>query len=609
MTTHSVCHPGRPGPPRRLPGRLAGLGRLPEHEIDRGALAPVLVHLDPGADLQRLDRLVGEQAVVGDRLGREVDAVAALVGPPARHESLDESDHVVDVGGGVGRLGRAPHAEVVHDVPPRLLVLRRPPPPPSRPSARARAMILSSMSVTLLTKSTSQARPLEVAAHDVPYQGEAAVADVGRRRRRSDRTRTSTSGPASRSSQLPDLARWQCRRSAARQYRSGTMPETVPEKPVPGRPGADVERALGDRRHLPLRPHRDPGPDLLHRHAAADRQRVAARRPRVLLHPHRHHRPLQAHAGPRGLVPDGLGRQRPAHRAPGPELLRGALRPVAPLRRRRSCRRPTAAEGAVSISRPNFVELCDRLTDEDERAFEELWRRARPVGRLDATPTRRSAGRPSGPSQRAFLRLLAPRRGLHRGRADAVGRRLPDRRVPGRARGPRTDRRLSPSRLPSPRRRRRLHRHDPPRAAGRLRRRRGPPRRRPLPSAVRLDGDHAPVWRRGAGHGPRVGRSGQGIRHRHDLHLRRRHRCGLVAGAGPADPERHRARRAAVPPRHPRAERVGRAAYAELAGKTVKAARRRIVELLPHRASCRARPRRSPTPSSSTRRATGRSRS
>ena len=29
----------------------------------------------------------------------------------------------------------------------------------------------------------------------------------------------------------------------------------------------------------------------------------------------------------------------------------------------------------ISISRPNFVELCLRLTESDERAFEELWRR------------------------------------------------------------------------------------------------------------------------------------------------------------------------------------------------------------------------------------------
>ena len=38
----------------------------------------------------------------------------------------------------------------------------------------------------------------------------------------------------------------------------------------------------------------------------------------------------------------------------------------------------------VPISRRNFVELCERLTAEDEKAFEALWRRARPVRRLVA---------------------------------------------------------------------------------------------------------------------------------------------------------------------------------------------------------------------------------
>src|SRR5690349_19441262 len=28
----------------------------------------------------------------------------------------------------------------------------------------------------------------------------------------------------------------------------------------------------------------------------------------------------------------------------------------------------------ISVSRPNFIELCNRLTQEDEKAFEELWR-------------------------------------------------------------------------------------------------------------------------------------------------------------------------------------------------------------------------------------------
>src|SRR4051812_26127070 len=32
------------------------------------------------------------------------------------------------------------------------------------------------------------------------------------------------------------------------------------------------------------------------------------------------------------------------------------------------------AKQAISVSRPNFIELCNRLTAEDEKAFEHLWR-------------------------------------------------------------------------------------------------------------------------------------------------------------------------------------------------------------------------------------------
>ena len=36
----------------------------------------------------------------------------------------------------------------------------------------------------------------------------------------------------------------------------------------------------------------------------------------------------------------------------------------------------------IPVSRPNFIELCTRLTAEDEKVFEHLWRSSRPVGRL-----------------------------------------------------------------------------------------------------------------------------------------------------------------------------------------------------------------------------------
>ena len=60
----------------------------------------------------------------------------------------------------------------------------------------------------------------------------------------------------------------------------------------------------------------------------------------------------------------------------------------------------------VAVSRPNFVELCERLTGEDERVFESLWRH---LGlSVDWHMTYTTIG-PAAQrvSQRGFLRLLA----------------------------------------------------------------------------------------------------------------------------------------------------------------------------------------------------------
>ncbi len=148
---------------------------------------------------------------------------------------------------------------------------------------------------------------------------------------------------------------------------------------------------------------------------------VAARRPRVQLHPHRHHRPLPADARQAGLLPDGLGRQRPAHRAPGRELLRrrcATRRCPTPTSSSRPRHPPKKRNDFVRVSRPNFIELCERLLVIDEQAFEDLWRhlglsvdwslhlhhhrRARaggsPSGRSCATSP---AARPTRPRRRA----------------------------------------------------------------------------------------------------------------------------------------------------------------------------------------------------------------
>jgi valyl-tRNA synthetase len=66
---------------------------------------------------------------------------------------------------------------------------------------------------------------------------------------------------------------------------------------------------------------------------------------------------------------------------------------------------PEPPKPPISVSRPNFIELCERLTAEDEKAFERLWRT---LGlSVDWSMTYATIGKSSQRvSQIAFLRLL-----------------------------------------------------------------------------------------------------------------------------------------------------------------------------------------------------------
>ena len=86
------------------------------------------------------------------------------------------------------------------------------------------------------------------------------------------------------------------------------------------------------------------------------------------------------------------------------------------------------AKDQVPISRKNFIELCEKLTAEDEKLFEALWRKLGLSADLPhhrpAPAVRGSEGLPAQP---------CPRRGLPAGRPRPVGRDLPDRSGSGRA--------------------------------------------------------------------------------------------------------------------------------------------------------------------------------
>ncbi len=83
------------------------------------------------------------------------------------------------------------------------------------------------------------------------------------------------------------------------------------------------------------------------------------------------------HAGLEALLPHGLGRETVAsRRSAGSRRISGpAARPPRFPTTRTSPLPEEPGKDDIPVSRPNFIELCERLTAEDEQAFEELWRR------------------------------------------------------------------------------------------------------------------------------------------------------------------------------------------------------------------------------------------
>ena len=275
---------------------------------------------------------------------------------------------------------------------------------------------------------------------------------------------------------------------------------------------------------------------------------AAAHRPRDVVHAHRPRRPLPAHARQGGLLPDGVGRQRPQRRAPRPAPHRHGRRPHPPLRPLR----PAAGEGR-SQGAPH-----PREPPELRRAV----RGGRPAAR-GAVPRalvdRRAVGGLGAHlhlhRHQGHAHLAArvppprpPRPGLPQRVADPVGRRHAHRGGPGRARGPRAPRRLPQARVRRPRRPA-PRRHHPAGAPARLRGRRRPSRRRAVPASVRAARHHPAVRRVRADRRPRAGRPREGHRRGDDLHVRRHDRRHVVARALAAGPHRRPARRP-PPTRH-----------------------------------------------------------
>ncbi|MEZ5284396.1 MAG: class I tRNA ligase family protein [Vicinamibacterales bacterium] len=195
---------------------------------------------------------------------------------------------------------------------------------------------------------------------------------------------------------------------------------------------------------------------------------------------------------------------------------------------------------AISVSRPNFIESVTRLTVEDEKAFEHLWRY---LGlSVDWSMTYATIGaREQRVSQLMFVRLLrgdlayqleAPTLWDVDFRTAVAQAELEDREQLGAYHRIRFESCRCSGSL-------RLHRDYEAGAHPRLRRPGGAPRRRTIQAAVRVSRADAALRRARAGAGARPRRSREGERHRDDLHLRRHHRRHLVARAEAARP-RHR---------------------------------------------------------------------
>ena len=222
----------------------------------------------------------------------------------------------------------------------------------------------------------------------------------------------------------------------------------------------------------------------------------------------------------------------------------------------------------VPISRQNFVELCERLTAEDEVAYEQLWRR---LGlSVDWTMTYATIDDNSrSVAQRAFLGNLA--------RGEAYQAEAPTlwdvtfRTAVAQAELEDEERPAAFHRIAfhRPDGAHRRDRDDAARAAAGVRRAGGAPGRRAVPAAVRQHRPHPGLRRRRPGGGAPARRARQGHRDRDGLHVRRPDRRDLVARAPAGDPCRRRPGRPAAarptgrPRRRSRARRVRAARRAD----------------------------------------------
>ncbi len=176
---HALGVPARAAvAPRRRPGGLAGLGQLPEHEVEGAALLlpPALVHPLGGPQVPEV--LLGQEAVALDLRHRQVHTVGGWVGRSLLDELLYDLDHPLYEGRGPWRLGGTEGAEPVHRRPPLGLV-------PACQHAGVLPPLVGPVDDVVVDVGDvrdvayPQAAPLEESAEDVVGEDGPAVAHVG----------------------------------------------------------------------------------------------------------------------------------------------------------------------------------------------------------------------------------------------------------------------------------------------------------------------------------------------------------------------------------------------------------------------------------------------
>ena len=276
---------------------------------------------------------------------------------------------------------------------------------------------------------------------------------------------------------------------------------------------------------------------VLDRHAAADRQRVAAHGLDVRVRADRRHRPVPADAGPRGLLSDGMGRQRPPDRASGAEPLRRALRPVVAVRPRLR-RTGGGRRSARKRSRSRVATSSSCASDSPPRTSRCSSRCGAPPGSRStgASRTRPSATAAQRTSQRAFLRNLARGEAYQAEaptlwdvdfRTAVAQAELEDREMPGAYHALRFHGVDGASDI--------VIETTRPELLAVVCRTGRAPRRRAVRRSLRQHRAHARCSTSRFPSSRTAGRSREGIGHRDDLHVRRHHRRGVVARARSRD--------------------------------------------------------------------------